>query len=524
MRTLSRVALLLGAAIASGWLYGLAFPPARLQWLAWVALVPLLCALRAAGGTAAALLNALAFTVASSWVTGHWFPRTVAEYFGQGPLIGMASFVAVSTLMGGPGVCAFALAYRALARRAGGALPLLAAAAWVGGELARARLLTGNPWILLGTSQLGVDHVVQISDLTGVYGVSFVLAAVNAALAELLIATATGAPRRWAGPASVAALVGAVLLYGQARLAAYPADPAGGVEVAVVQPNIDFGTQWKQEMYGQNLELVMNPTLEVLRRAAPRLIVWPESAVTFDVARDANYRAAIANALRYRQAQLILGAPHRDVRRDDAPVYNSAFLLAPDGAVLGRYDKRQLLPFAEYPPLPSVAVLRRDFGGVPGFTAGAPRLPLPTVAGRAGILICNEAMFSPLAGERVRAGAQLLINLSNDSWVNDVTFSEIVFNMVAFRAIEQRRWLLRSSTSGPSGIVDPAGRVTVRTTPFTRTAALGRVAPRDEVTVYGRWGDWFPFACVAVVGVVLTMRRVARKPVGPAPNLPHAAP
>ncbi|MGH7789541.1 MAG: apolipoprotein N-acyltransferase, partial [Candidatus Binatia bacterium] len=303
-----------------------------------------------------------------------------------------------------------------------------------------------------------------------------------------------------------------------------PADPSGGIEVAVVQPNIDFGRQWRQEMYGQNLEVVMEPTLDALRRAAPRLIVWPESAVTFFVAQDATYRGAIANALAYRQAQLILGAPHRDVLRDDAPAYNSAFLLAPSGEVLGRYDKRQLLPFAEYPPFPSLTLLRRDFGSVASFATGAPQPPLPTVAGRAGILICNEAMFPPLAGERVRDGAQLLVTLSNDSWVNDVTFSEIVFTMVAFRAVEQRRWLVRSSTSGPSAIVDPAGRVTVRTRPFTRQAVLGRVAPRDELTLYGRWGDWFPLACVAVVGAMLVWRRSRRPAAGRARDRRDATP
>jgi apolipoprotein N-acyltransferase len=183
------VSLLLSllAASASGVLYGLAFPPARLQWLAWVALVPLLVAVRR-GTLPAALITAWVFTIVSSYVTGSWFPRVVSDYFGQGPVVGLAAFFAISTLMGGPGVLGFTAAYRWVARRARPSEPLLAAAAWVAGELVRARLLTGNPWILLGYSQFGVAPVVQIADVTGIYGVSFVLAASTRARRALVSA------------------------------------------------------------------------------------------------------------------------------------------------------------------------------------------------------------------------------------------------------------------------------------------------------------------------------------------------
>jgi len=126
------------------------------------------------------------------------------------------------------------------------------------------------------------------------------------------------------------------------------------------------------------------------------------------------------------------------------------------------------------------------------------------VAGRAGVLICNEAMFPEIAAARVRDGAQYLINLSNDTWLNDRTYSEITFSMVAFRAIEQRRFLVRASSSGPSAIVDPRGRVLVRSQPLSQAFLSGAVAPLDQRTPYARLGDSFVFACAAVVvGVLL---------------------
>ena len=119
----------------------------------------------------------------------------------------------------------------------------------------------------------------------------------------------------------------------------------------------------------------------------------------------------------------------------------------------------------------SLDFLRRNFGRVREFTPGGPAALLPTVAGQAGVLICNEAMFPEVAAERVRGGAQYLVNLSNDNWLNDRKFSEITFNMIAFRAIEQRRYLVRASTSGPSAVVDPYGRVLARTEELHRALA-----------------------------------------------------
>jgi apolipoprotein N-acyltransferase len=493
---------LLGA-LLSGVLYSCTFPPARVPWLAWVALVPLLVVLRRARlGTA--LFSAWVFTIVSSYATGSWFPRAVSEYYAQGPLIGLAFFFGVATLMGGPGVLAFAAAYRAIGRRAPAAMPLLAAAAWVMGELIRARLLTGNPWILLGYSQLGVDPLVQIADLTGVYGVSFVLVAINAALAEgaLDLTAGRGLTRATArGAALASAALVLCLAYGELRA---PAPAAGAsVTIGIVQGNVDLGTQWQEEFYGRNLDLYGRMTVQLLRALPIQLVFWPEAALTFFLDGDsaASYRASIASIIGFSGAQLVTGGPRVAAPAAREIYYNAAFLVSPAGAVLGHYDKQHLLPFAEYFPITSLDFLRRDFGRVREFTPGAASAPLPTVAGRAGVLICNEAMFPEIAAERVREGAQYLVNLANDSWLNDRTFSEITLNMVAFRAIEQRRYLVRASTSGPSAIVDPRGNVLARSQALSAATLSSAIAPHDGLTIYARLGDWFAFACA---GLALT--------------------
>jgi apolipoprotein N-acyltransferase len=376
-------------------------------------------------------------------------------------------------------------------------------------------LLTGNPWILLGYSQFGVAPLVQIADVTGVYGVSFVLAAVNAALAEAcvgLFAERRLTRRAAGGLVLAAACVALTVSYGRLRLD-QPVSDSDATAVGVVQANLDLGAQWDEQLRGRNLDLYGRLTIDLLRRSPVPLVVWPETALTFFLDGDdgAPYRESIASLLRPGQVQLVTGGPHVIEAATAPTFFNSAFVVAPDGAVLARYDKQHLLPFAEYFPLPRLDFLRRDFGRVREFASGAATPPLPTVAGRAGVLICNEGLFPEIAAQRVREGAQYLINLSNDTWLNDRTYSEITFNMLGFRAIEQRRYLVRASSSGPSAIVDPRGRVLARSEPLSEAVLHGAIAPRDQRTPYSRIGDVFVFACAAVVILTLLWDAYARR-------------
>ena len=167
-------------------LHGLGFPPASLHALAWVAMVPWFVAIRLAS-TAMALVLSAVITLAGGYAVASWLPDAVENYYRQPLAVGMGLFVGVWAVTVAPSVLAFTACYRALARRTVVTLPLLAGGAWAASELGRVRLFIGDPFGLFGYSQVGVGPVVQIGDVTGVYGVSFVLAAVNVALAELCL-------------------------------------------------------------------------------------------------------------------------------------------------------------------------------------------------------------------------------------------------------------------------------------------------------------------------------------------------
>lgn len=482
----------------SGVAYGLCFPPVAARPLAWVVLAPAFVALRRAPARRVAL-DAAVLAIAGACTTVAWLPRTVVVYFQQPLAVGAALFALVTLIMVVPYYVAFALFYARCGRTRRATLPLLAGAAWVTGELARSHLLGGNPWVLFGYTQVGIDHVTQIADLAGVYGVSFTLAAVNVALAETWIAWRdTGQLRPAAGGLlSAAAVVACVLAYGHLRLGRGLASEAAPVPVAIVQGNVDLGAQWRSDLYGRNLDLYLRLTIDALRAQHTELVVWPETAMTFFVADEPIYRASIASVLQPFGAELLAGGPYA-AGASPARYYNAAFLLAPDGAVRARYDKRRLLPFAEAVPFEGVDLIRRNFGRVREFSPGAVGPLLPTVAGAAGVLTCNEAMYPADARERVRAGAEILVNLSNDTWMDSRQFSTIAFDMSALRAVEQHRFLIRASTSGPSAIIDPLGRVTARSGLFTREVLAGTVAPERASTPYTRFGDLFAYACAAV--------------------------
>ena len=251
----------------------------------------------------------------------------------------------------------------------------------------------------------------QIASVTGIYGVSFAVVAVNAGLAELWLAVrgrglaaargAGRAPARrsfrrvWRSPTAWSR---------SPERAGTESD--GAVPVAIVQGNIDSGSRWRSDLYGANLELYLRLTLDTFEEGSPEIVFWPEAAMTFFVDEEPLYRKAIGSVLRRGGVELVAGAPRYEKGPDGPLYYNSIFLFSEDGEIRGRYDKQYPVPFTEYFPL-RVDFLRRRFGRARELTPGGPTPPLPTRAGPAGVVTCNEAMLPEVVSRRVDAGRRL---------------------------------------------------------------------------------------------------------------------
>ena len=512
------LAFALAATLLSSALFGLAFPPGGLRPLAFICLVPLLLALRS-GGVARAVGLAWLWAVTSAWAIAPFFASSIARYYERPLWVGLLAGMLIFTVMASLYYMAFALIDRALTRRFTLVQPLLVAAAWTSVELARGRLFTGssfligNPWGLLGYTHAS-GSLAQVAAWTGVYGIGFAIAAVNAGLAGYLEAWRD--PERSTRPAAWAALLAAFpalafALGGGLVLRAAPSTSEGLIEVAVVQGDVAVGRRWLSEYFGKHLDLYIGLTQRAIREGSPRTIVWPESAVSFFLEAEPLYRGAIARVLAAGDVELLAGGPGRDGDAQ-APIFNSVFLVAPGGRITARYDKQILLPFSEFFPFRSAGLMQRRVDGVRTYSPGAPdAAPLDTRLGRAGLLICNEAMLPEVARARARAGAEILISPSNDSWIAGEGFAEHMLAVVGLRAIEQRRYLVRASTSGPSAVVDPWGRVPVRTPAQRPSLLLGGVRPEQKLTPYARLGDAFAAACTLVVGAALVRRALAAR-------------
>lgn len=507
------LAISLIAPVLSSLILALAFPPYSIRILAFVALVPFLVALRS-GSLRRGVALGWIFGVAIGWSIAWVFPSSIAEYYDRPAWFGVLAGMVVFTVTSSFYYMAFGALEWCLSRRLLPVAPFLTAAAWVTVELGRERLFTGtdffigNPWGLLGYTHAS-GALAQTASWTGVYGVSFAIVVVNASLADWFMSWRDPSrSTRAAGwgvlvatlPALVLSTLGAQAL----RQAPDASETDGLIEVAVIQGDVAVGRRWKSEYYGKNLDIYIELTMAALRAGSPSVIVWPEGAMNFFLETEPIYREAIARVLRAGDAELLAGGPGQN-GETRPPVFNSVFRVSPEGRIVDRYDKEILMPFSEYYPFGAGSLMRRHFEGARFFTKGATDpAPIDSRMGRVGLLLCNEAMLSSVAAARVRAGAEILVNPSNDGWIDGEAFAEHMLAIVGMRAIEQRRYLVRASTSGPSAVIDPWGRIAVRTPPQTRHLLRGGVRPKTELTVYSRIGDAFALTCMGIVAAVLS--------------------
>jgi apolipoprotein N-acyltransferase len=478
------------AVAVGGALHGAAFPPTGAWPLAFVASTALVAATRGASMRRGALLGWVHATTGAAVAVVPWLVDAARTFFGLGTIPALGIALGVTQLFGAASLALFGATAARL-----GALPtaprriLALAAAWSGCELVRSLVLGGAPWDLLGHALAGAPRWIQIADLGGVPAVSFVLAAVGAALAETIVGDARATA---GGVATAAVLAGATLGYGELRLRALAGSETASVRIAAIQAGIP--NAWRNDPRHVGEALARFETLSRATLAArPDLVVWPENAVSVVPEANARVLATAGGLLAGSDTHLLLGAPRLE---PDGPgrvaVFNAAHLFGPDGRIVGTYDKRHLVPFAEYAP----AGPPRPGDYTAGHRPGLLPAPLPI-----GTLICFEAIYPALARELVRDGARILINLSNDAWFDAHGAREQHFAATVFRAVELRRPLVRVANTGVTAQVAATGAVVARLPLDDPATAVFAVTPGDGTTVYLRLGDtvaWFALAAALV--------------------------
>jgi len=520
------------AAVLAAGLMELPFPvagpmPPWRSVFAWFGLAPLLWAILCAGtsGAKRPLRRSflLSYLCGFLWYCGNcYWVRDTMQRYGDMPPLAPTLLLCGFSLVLGLYFGFFGLCIALVRKTTGSARPALLAAPilWTAFELAAARI-TSVPWDQLGYSQADNGLVNQLGPWTGVYGISFVLVAVNALLAAAFL---LDQPRNRLA-AGVAGVV--LLVSGWAGILVHaPAAPATATAM-LIQPNLDVGSAdaWAGPAWNEHMTEFTRLAEEQCKTyiagipqtgamtgeipcppypMRPDLIVWPESPAPY-FEDDPRLQHALITLAQTTQTSLVVGSIGVDPSPDGGlpKTYNSALIVGPDGSRVGRYDKIHLVPFGEYIPFRNLLFFARKLTGrVSSFDRGDVRKVFRLKGHRYGVFICYEAVFADEVRQFARLGAEVLVNISDDGWYGDTSAPWQHLNMARMRAIENRRWLLRDTNNGVTAAIDPYGRVRQSIPRHQIDVLPAQYGFRDDVTFYTEHGDIFAWLC-AILAMVL---------------------
>lgn len=501
----------LALAGVSGLLLTGSFPAIGLDFMVWFALVPLLIALRglsAFDGFRLAFFGGMVHYLSLLY----WFIPFLTTYgpfpiiLSTGILLLFCSYL--SLYMG-----VFGLILNWIRISVFG-LFLIMPTIWVSLEYLRSILLSGFPWELLGHTLYNKLHIIQISDIVGVYGVSFLLALSNGLVFVLYHFIAK---TNWRGQKFVlkhvliyatffGILFALVWSYGQWQIGNQTKKiaQASHKKIAIVQGNVDQTLKWDRAYQLTTIRKYIDLSQQV-SATDPELIVWPETSMPFYFGSQMPPTRLVLKNLESIGVDTVLGSPAYSQEEDRVTYYNRTFLVDSNGTIRDEYNKSHLVPFGEYVPfkrwLPFLGKMVQHVGDFSSGTAG------DTLAWRQhkiGVLICYEMIFSYLARSATQNGAQLLINVTNDAWYGRTSAPYQHFSMAVFRAVETRRALVRSANTGISGFIDPLGRIVSKSALFEDAVLVSNVPLMEGRTIYVKRGDFFALACT-IAGLILIL-------------------
>jgi apolipoprotein N-acyltransferase len=496
-------------AMVSGILLFLSFPKYGSGVFAWIALIPLFFALKDAQPKEGFKIGFLTGLIAHVGIF-YWIAYVVVQY-GYLPIyVGISAMLLLAAYLSLYTAC-FAMGIIFL-RGKGIPLFLSAPLLWTILEYSRSHLLTGFPWENLAYSQYLYRNIIQISDTVGTYGVSFAIVLINAVLYDLL---SVPYHKRYLFAEAVTAciMITLIFVYGHFRTEtiAQLLKKAPHLEVSLVQGNIDQNLKWNSLYQLQTLDIYRSLSLKSVHSDGG-LIIWPETAAPFYFQQHGRLQEAVVDIAKTSGSALLFGSPSYEREKADIFYMNSAFLIKPDGTLIGRYDKVHLVPYGEYVPLRRYfPFIKKLVTGVGDFRSGKGFYPLSIDGRRLGVLICYEGIFPEAAADYKREGVQLLVNITNDAWFGRTSAPTQHLSMTVFRAIENRLYLVRAANTGISAIIDPTGDIISSTGLFERTVLKGDVKIIDEWTFYAAYGDLFVYVCICALLIIYILSTQRRK-------------
>ncbi len=505
-------------AVLSGSVLVTAFPTFQLEALAWFCLVPFLLHLNTQDNKRA-FKSGVLFGLVYFFGTQYWIYHSINRY-GSVPFVISIVIVFMLSLYESLYTGFFALIYRVVMKRTGLPSVLTAPFIWTSMEYLRGHLFTGFPWSLIGYTQEGVLSIVQIADITGIYGVSFLIMLVNAMVTDVVLfirLRKTGFnPSAWKAVFSIIltiAILGGSYMYGISKIETIQKNlsEARKVRISIIQGNIDQSKKWDRQYQDDVLKTYMELTRKAIKEG-PDLVIWPETALPFYFDLDLKRTTQLRVFVKETGVPLLTGAmliKDQRITDDKRMVYtitNSAILLDRVGKETYVYDKIHLVPFGEYVPLKDILFfIDKVVVGIGDYKPGTRYLRAHTSWGEFATIICYEAIFPDLVRRFFVKRGDLIVNITNDAWFGRTTGPYQHFSISRFRAIENRIPLLRAANTGISGVIGPSGRVLKKTELFKTAYITEEIPLWRGKSIYRRYGDIFSYLTISITVLLLAI-------------------
>lgn len=503
------------SSVISGILLFLSFPNIDLSFLAWIAMIPFLFYLYGKDKKES-FFAGLIFGFVYFFGTLYWIYHALNRY-GSISFVLSIIIVAFLCLYLALYPALFALLFSRYTRKTNLPISFFAPILWTVLEYIRSYLLTGFPWSSIGYSQYKLLSLIQLSDITGIYGISFIVVAFNSAVVDILLLKKRQKERPLFSvtPTIFSLIFLAFLLtfsfsYGLYRL---NQDREGSnLKVAIIQGSIEQDKKWEPAYQREVIEIYKELSLKA-SYANPDLIVWPETAVPFYFGKDKYWTDLLLNIKRELNSYLLFGSVLMRESKSDKGINifytNSAVLLNRDGNIVYAYDKIHLVPFGEYVPLRSLLFfINKITYGIGDYTPGNSYLKANTPFGSFGTLICYEIIFPGLVRKFFLKDGDFIVTITNDAWFGKTSGPYQHFSMAVFRAIENRKPVIRVANTGISGFIDSSGRIIKSTSLFERTYLVETIKTDRTRTFYSKYGDIFVYIClICTIFVIMKKRR-----------------
>ena len=493
----------------SGALMALAFPKISWPFLAWISFIPILFVISRLTPRRSLLAGWAAGTIFYG-ILLYWIPAVPAHYGQLSTAFSLLIYAALILLLASTWAL-FALIFSAIRGKDPAAAFFAAPFLWVALEYLLSHFLTGFPWGVLGLSQYQNLPFIQISAWTGVYGVSFVLI-----FFQSLFVYSVRASKRLPFAAALIILV-LVHLGGFLNMHKISEGPET-FTAGMIQGNVSSDMYWN-EVAAKDILALFETHLELTKQASDRgarLIIWPEFTVPMCFSCDEpiyqSFRRILSQFVQETRSTLLLGTNETAGSSGRELYFNTALRLGPD-LEISKYAKMHLVPFGEYTPYKKIfGFIQKMTHAIGEVTPGTEFVLHAFEDLRFGSPICYEVIFPDLVRRFAKQGADFLVTITNDGWYGKTSAPYQHFSNAVFRAVENRRFLLRAATTGISGIIDPYGRIITRSEIGTRTFLTGSVTPSKGLTFYARWGDAFSFLCLTMSAIFFIMSLLKRRP------------